>query len=123
VSSPHPMSAPRAINAPKAMVSRRHGEYIEPVNLWSLATLLARVFPRSKPSLGIPQTSRRACKALQSRTASSLRRAHAGLSVVCLSSRTLERRTSRASRERCAPGQHYDRPLLRAALTLSTRAI
>jgi class 3 adenylate cyclase len=60
-------------------------------------------------------------QALRSRTASSSRRALAGSWVTCSSLRTLERRTSRASRGLYVLGQHCDRLLSKVASTLSTQ--
>ena len=52
---------------------------------------------------------RRACRALRSRTAWSLRRARESSWATCSSLRTSEHRTSRASRGRCEPGRRCDR--------------
>ena len=54
------------------------------------------------------RTLRHACRALQSRTASSLQRALGSSWAICLSLRTSERRNSRAFQGRCGPGRHCD---------------
>ena len=54
------------------------------------------------------QTLPHACRALRSRTASSLRKALESSWAICLNLRTSEHRTSRASQGRCEPGQRCD---------------
>ena len=64
---------------------------------------------RSKQSLARPRTLRRACKALRSRTASSLLKAHESFSAICSSLRTSGQRTLKASPDRCTPGRRCER--------------
>ena len=71
--------------------------------------LIGRALLRSKPSSARRRTLRRACRALQSRTASSLPRAPESSWAICSSLRTSGQRTSRALRGRCEPGRHCDR--------------
>jgi hypothetical protein len=81
-----------------------------------------QVLLKSKRLSARHQTSRRVCKALQSRTRSSSLRAHAGFLAICLTLRTWEPRTSRASPSRYGRGRRCGRVQRKAASRRCTRA-